>query len=513
VHAEPKLEPPEYQAIVDLLFEWAGIRLQNKQQLVLGRLKPRLRELGLASFREYVRRVRDGGRGGPEAQSFINQLTTNKTAFFREPHHFDYLRKYLTQVVAPRAIARGDRRIRVWSAASSTGEEPYTLAMVLADALPTSAGWDLRVRASDIDTACLQTAQRAEYDQERAEDVPVQFRQRMFAPAGAGKLRIAPEIARLVSFEQLNLVRDKSFGNERFDAIFCRNVIIYFDLETQQRVIERLSQRLAPGARLYLGHSETLVNTQLQRVAHELGVYQVAQGRHSSNAPTPSVRRPQPQLPPSRQASRIQTAPQARVGRHHGQQAVVELLRSLDRGERLPQQRVVLGEWFASAKPHMISTLLGSCVSACLYDEQAQVGGMNHFMLPNSEGASSAPANFGIHAMELLINGLMSRGAARARIKAKVFGAGAVTQQLPSTVGDANASFVLSFLQREAIPVVAQRLGGSRPREVFFRSDTGEAIVRAMSPQKAKFVEQRELGAFAKKLPTVEPFNADEALF
>ncbi|HTU57400.1 MAG TPA: protein-glutamate O-methyltransferase CheR, partial [Polyangiales bacterium] len=285
MHAEPKLEQPEYQAIADLLFEWTGIRLQNKQQMVLGRLKPRLRELGLGTFREYVRKVRQGGRGGPEAQRFINQLTTNKTSFFREPHHFEYLKNYLTRVAGPRAMKRGDRRVRVWSAACSTGEEPYSLAMVLADALPTSAGWDIRVRATDIDTACLQTAQRAEYDQERAEDVPVQLRSRMLEPASPNKLRVAPDIARLVQFEQLNLVRDRSFGNERFDAIFCRNVIIYFDLETQQSVVERLSQRLVPGGRLYLGHSETLVNTQLQRVDGELGVYQVAAGRRGSIAP------------------------------------------------------------------------------------------------------------------------------------------------------------------------------------------------------------------------------------
>jgi chemotaxis protein methyltransferase CheR len=518
--ADPVLTAADYKAIASLLYEWTGIRLQNKRQLVIGRLTPRLRALRLSTFSEYVELVMHQGAKGVEAQAFINQLTTNKTAFFREPHHFDYLRAFLTQTVAPRALSRGERKVRLWSAACSTGEEAYSLAITAAEALPSSAGWDVRVRATDIDTNCLDVGRAGVYDHERFEEVPIALRERCFSKLPDGQYRVLPEIARLVSFEQLNLVREPSFGRDTFDAIFCRNVIIYFDSATQKALIERLVQRLAPDGRLYLGHSETLVGSSLVRVSDQIGVYAQGAAAQRQAEPVPAnaaaaARVGRRSVPPtSRRPIRMVQPPAARIVRPPPlppSQNLTESGASVD--QPLPHLRVVLGEWQVATTPTIVSTLLGSCVSACLFDEQAGVGGMNHFMLPSSSGSDASPANFGVHAMELLINALMMRGAVRSRLRAKVFGAGAVTKALPATVGEANAQFIRSFLAREGIPLVVERLGGERPREVFFRTDTGEVRLRAISPQKARALEERELNAWKKPTPQESAFDADDALF
>jgi chemotaxis protein methyltransferase CheR len=498
------LSRADYEAISSLLYEWTGIRLQDKQLLVVGRLTPRLRALGLASFGLYVEKVKRAGRSSDEAQAFINQLTTNKTAFFRESHHFDFLRDYLVKTVMPRALRANSRKIRIWSAACSSGEEPYSLAMMLTDAAPSSAGWDVKILATDIDTEVLRVAKAGEYDLERLEGCSSSLRARFFTPMSERRLRVKSELSRLISFEQFNLVSDPARASEPFDAIFCRNVIIYFDQATQRRVVDRLVQRLTGDGRLFLGHSETLVGTDLERVSGQIGVYRRGNSTRVSVAPAPS-RRHSERVVVRRVPSRLERVARAA---HEEQQASDEASAA-----RLPHKRIVLGQWEVATEPTIVSTLLGSCVSACLFDPDRGIGGMNHFMLPNCQGSNADPAHFGVHAMELLINGLLTRGAVRKNLRAKVFGAGAVTTQLPASVGDANALFVRTFLAKEGIPVMVERLGGQRPREVFFRTHTGEALVRTINPLKAKAVEIRELGAWQKPVAGPEPFDADNALF
>ena len=504
----PELRKAEYEAIRGLLYDWTGIRLQNKQQLVIGRLSPRLRELGLSNFRDYVALVKSHGRSAKEAETFINQLTTNKTAFFRESHHFDYLREHLETVVAARAARTGDRRVRLWSAASSTGEEAYSIAMIAAQVTPPSAGWDVRILATDIDTAVLATARSGEYDAERLDGVPAALRARFFVSSGAGRVRVQPELTRLVTFEHLNRVGDPFNVREEFDIIFCRNVIIYFDQPTQKVVLARLSQRLNGEGRLFLGHSETLVGFELERVSEQIGVYRQRRELAGASPARPGLR--PPALPPVRPTLKAAAEPALRSPRARA--SVTRTPASAD-GSALPHRRIILGEFHVATSPSVVSTLLGSCVSACLFDTERGVGGMNHFMLPNSSGSAADPANFGVHAMELLINALMGHGAQRKNLRAKVFGAGAVTQALPPTVGESNAAFVRAFLRKEGIPVLVERLGGVRPREVFLRTDSGEVLLRTITAQQAKVVAQRELGAWAKPLPAPTDFTADEALF
>jgi chemotaxis protein methyltransferase CheR len=241
----------DFAAIAKLLEARAGIHLApHKEHLVYSRLARRLRGLGLTRFRDY-RELIERDETGAETMRMVNALTTNLTRFFRESHHFDHLAEKL------RGIARGGRRrLRLWSAGCSTGPEAYSMALTLAAAIPDVATWDARILASDIDTDVVATAAAGRYDASDLSDIPAAHHGR-FAAIGIGEIEIAPEIRRLVAFKPLNLIGAWPMKG-RFDAIFCRNVAIYFSPETQATLFDRLHGQLAPDGHLYIGHSETL---------------------------------------------------------------------------------------------------------------------------------------------------------------------------------------------------------------------------------------------------------------
>ncbi|KAB2839636.1 MAG: protein-glutamate O-methyltransferase CheR [Burkholderiales bacterium] len=235
-----------------LMHRVAGIHLApTKRALICGRLAKRLRERGLANFDAYYRLISGHGEG-EELQLAIDLLTTNETYFFREPQHFDYLaRELLPQW-------RGTGTFRVWSAASSTGEEAYSLAMVLMDKLGPDIPWE--VFGSDINRQVIAHARAATYLSARSEGIaPDYLRRYCLRGTGRmeGKLRIVPALRQRVRFGALNLNGDLSGAGE-FDAIFLRNVMIYFETATKRRVVERLHRQLKPGGWLFIGHSETL---------------------------------------------------------------------------------------------------------------------------------------------------------------------------------------------------------------------------------------------------------------
>ena len=193
-----------------------------------------------------------------ELAELCNAITTNLTSFFREPHHFQYLRDH---VLAPLAAdPRGKRRLRIWSAGCSTGEEPYSIAMSVLEALPDRAGWDVRILATDLDSEVLARARRGIYPAERMTAVSPERLQRFFVESpesGEPCRQIAPEVAALVTFKQLNLIHALPMRGP-LDAIFCRNVVIYFDKETQRELFARIARLQRPGDLLFLGHSESL---------------------------------------------------------------------------------------------------------------------------------------------------------------------------------------------------------------------------------------------------------------
>jgi chemotaxis protein methyltransferase CheR len=251
------LTDADFDRICQLVREHTGIALtEAKRQMVYGRLARRLRTLRLASFTDYVELLE---RAEPlELQEFTNAITTNLTSFFRESHHFEYLADQVLPRVAEHAGAAG--RLRIWSCACSTGEEPYSIAMVLREQQSLLGSIDVKVLATDLDSNVLATGAAGVYPDERIKDLS-KIRASEFFRQGAGEhqgsVKVAPALRQLITFKQLNLMQEWPMRGP-FDVIFCRNVVIYFDLETKRRLFERMAQLQPPGAILFLGHSESL---------------------------------------------------------------------------------------------------------------------------------------------------------------------------------------------------------------------------------------------------------------
>lgn len=257
VDGEFALTAADFHALAEMLYAAAGIHLpESKAALVYSRLAKRLRALGLRSFREYVAFIQQ-----PEAKDertrLLMALTTNVTRFFREPHHFEHL---IETVLEPRAAAvRGGAPLRLWSSACSTGQEAYSLALAVLSVLPDAPDLDVRILATDIDEGVVSTARAGAYTSEAVDQVPASFRKDWIVrdTDAARTWRVGAEARSLVSFNTLNLIGDWPMKRS-FDAIFCRNVVIYFDKDTQRTLFERYANMLVPGGFLYIGHSENL---------------------------------------------------------------------------------------------------------------------------------------------------------------------------------------------------------------------------------------------------------------
>jgi chemotaxis protein methyltransferase CheR len=255
--SEAVLSDQEFGRFRDLLFRSTGISLApHKKSLVASRLMSRLRVHGLPSYGAYFELATKGGVKG-ELQKAIDLLTTNETYFYREPKHFDFLRDRILPAGAAQARGEG-RPFRIWSAASSSGEEPYTLAFLLADALGVNGQW--QILASDISSRVLAKAQRGQYPLERAENVPREVLSKYclkgVGPAD-GTFVVDKALRRHITFQAINLNQALPEVGE-FDVIFLRNVMIYFELETKRAVVARLLPRLRSGGHIMVSHSETL---------------------------------------------------------------------------------------------------------------------------------------------------------------------------------------------------------------------------------------------------------------
>jgi chemotaxis protein methyltransferase CheR len=247
-------EPRDHEAISKLAYAEAGILLPaGKSQLVYGRLAKRVRACGLESFAQYVELL-DSDMA--ERGRAIDALTTNHTKFFREDHHFDHVRDTLWPVLQRKLNGGGS--VRFWSAACSSGEEPYTLAMTLLGADKTVgtkiARSNVKILATDLSDTILAAARTGRYPIDQATDIPGSLRNAWLRKSG-DQFEIDPACRDMVSFKKLNLLTEWPIKTQ-FDAIFCRNVMIYFDEETKERLVRRLAERLVPGGFLYIGHSE-----------------------------------------------------------------------------------------------------------------------------------------------------------------------------------------------------------------------------------------------------------------
>src|SRR5262245_48843875 len=256
---DPPIGDEEFNLIRRLAMEHAGIALADyKRNMVYRRVSKRLRVLGLQDVSEYCALLSDPASTG-EIQGLINALTTNKTEFFRESHHFEHLATTALPRILRSLNQSRRRRLRLWSAGCSSGQEPYSMAMTLCDSVPDLAQWDARILATDIDTEIISKARPGIYGSEDLSSIPPPYRRKFVEPVAGedGKFRICESVRSRVAFMPLNLHEHWPMHGP-FDAIFCRNVVIYFDKPTQCRLFDRFAGILQAGGYLYVGHSESL---------------------------------------------------------------------------------------------------------------------------------------------------------------------------------------------------------------------------------------------------------------
>ncbi|MBE9532749.1 MAG: protein-glutamate O-methyltransferase [Proteobacteria bacterium] len=246
-----------FESIRQFVSENTGIVLtEKKKDMVYGRLSKRIRKGGFGSFDAFIHELDNGNE---EEQDFmINAITTNLTAFFRENHHFEHL----ASVVIPELIEKNkyNKRIRIWSAGCSTGEEPYSIAITLRENIPDIDKWDIKILATDLDANVVAHGKAGTYREDRITGLPDKVIKRWFT-SGVGEdgdmVQVDPDLQKLITFKRLNLLHEWPMKGP-FDFMFCRNVVIYFDKDTQRVLFDRYADLLAPQAHLFIGHSETL---------------------------------------------------------------------------------------------------------------------------------------------------------------------------------------------------------------------------------------------------------------
>ncbi|MBI1823556.1 MAG: protein-glutamate O-methyltransferase [Nitrospirae bacterium] len=252
---EYEITDKEFKLLSSLVYQESGIRLnESKKSLMVSRLSRRLRELGLNSFKEYYEKHLNNENDG-ELIQFLDLISTNKTSFFREPVHFDFLKN----VILP--FCSSVKQIHIWSSACSSGEEPFSIAMTLLDTVNQPDQWDISVLASDISTRVLARARTGIYDISQISEIGTERAKSHFLKGSGqseGRVKVRPHLQELVTFKRINLIDDHFQIEKKLDLIFCRNVMIYFDRVTQEVLMNKFYNYLKPGGYLFIGHSETL---------------------------------------------------------------------------------------------------------------------------------------------------------------------------------------------------------------------------------------------------------------
>lgn len=261
----------EFRRFSALVYQESGITLSDsKKALLVSRLSRRLRELGLATFQSYYERV-VGKNDKDEFTRMLDLISTNKTDFFREPKHFEFLRKRILPNL------QQTRQIRIWSAGCSSGEEPYSIAMTIHDWAASPCKWNCKILASDLSTRVLAKATMGIYDIERVSNLPEEAIRRHFLKErgnGINKLKVKPHLYNMVVFRRINLMDERYPIKSPLDAIFCRNVMIYFDRPTQKELMSKFYRYLKPGGYIFIGHSESLQWVEHQFSYLEPTIYQ-----------------------------------------------------------------------------------------------------------------------------------------------------------------------------------------------------------------------------------------------
>ncbi len=273
------LSDKDFRRLSEFIQDECGIRMpESKKVLLESRLQKRLRRLGLSSFSEYCDYLFSPRGIENEVIHMIDVVTTNKTDFYREPRHFEYLVRMALPELMTKYGSGINKNLMLWSAGCATGEEPYTLAMVLSEFAKKSPGLNFRylILATDISTRALEKARTGIYEEDRVAPVPPEMKKKYLLRGknkSRGLVRIVPELRNLVKFRRLNFIEEDFNMREYMDIIFCRNVIIYFDRHTQEMLLNKFCRRLCAGGYLFIGHSETLNGLNLPLVQIEPTVY------------------------------------------------------------------------------------------------------------------------------------------------------------------------------------------------------------------------------------------------
>lgn len=259
----PPIEEAEFDYLKNIIYDKTGISLAPHKKIMLqSRLNIRLRQNQISNFQDYVKRLKsDPIFFQTEILEVINRVTTNKTDFFRENHHFEYLKTKVFPLLEEKQKLFPRKTLRIWSSASSTGEEPYSIAITVYDYFHGKPGWDIKIHASDIDTNVLSHADKGIYKEDRFTAVSKDVLNRHFSPYSGGgekEFKIKPHIRELLSFRKVNLLDPNYPFVDKFDIVFCRNVIIYFDKPTQKKIFSNMEKVMHEDAILIIGHSETL---------------------------------------------------------------------------------------------------------------------------------------------------------------------------------------------------------------------------------------------------------------
>ncbi len=426
-----------------------GIKMPPaKKTMLQARLQKRLWKLGFDSFDAYYEYVFSPKGREEELASMIDVVTTNKTEFFREPKHFEFL----LQRVVPDLLERqqGDKHLMIWCAGCSTGEEPYTLAMVLKDHAERVEKFNFLVLATDVSSDVLQRAKLGIYDDEMIDTIPMAFRKKYLLRSRdheKGLVRIAPEIRAHIRFRWLNLVKRDFQLREKMDIVFCRNVIIYFDRETQEKVVGHLCDYLVEGGYLFTGHSETLngISVPVIPVAHT--VY--------------------------KKESRAVTS----------------------RNE-LPVITLKPAEVFVSDRPTIVRTVLGSCVAVTMYDRKLGIAAICHAVMPKEDGSQIdeslfiGPYKYVDTVIPIMVERLRSYGVDMKELEVKVFGGADLliakerAAKIPP-VGKANVDAVVRIIKAFGLRLKVSDVGGVMGRKILFYTHTGEVLLKHLKPDAA----------------------------
>jgi chemotaxis protein methyltransferase CheR len=263
-----KMTKVDFEKLSSFIYQQYGIKMPPiKKTLLESRLHKRLNALNMSSFKEYIELILNSKESDYEIISMVNAVTTNKTEFFREANHFDFL----TSFVLPKLSERQNRMVKIWNAGCSSGEEVYTTAIVLSEFIENHTEMDYSILGTDISTDVLNKAITAVYPEERVHTIPLHIKRKYFLKSKEVQnktVRVVPSLRKKVCFQRLNFMDNHYPLNQLFDIVFCRNVLIYFDKPTQEKVINKLCDKLAKGAMLFLGHSESItdMNVPLEQI-------------------------------------------------------------------------------------------------------------------------------------------------------------------------------------------------------------------------------------------------------